>query len=210
MANARGSQTPFPIEGDLTHSPAGERYAKVVDRLLAVENSTRQVLVTSPGKGDGKTVTAVNLAFAFHARHLPVLLAELSFARPAFSKIFGPSPLPRGVEDAIAKDIPLQSVVCVRNDNSLHVTMVNRHQETNTLLRPGENFDRLLAVTRASYDWTIFDAPSVDALQDIKSIAGSVGLVVLVVRAGHTESTAVTEALERIAHPNTFVLLNDE
>jgi Mrp family chromosome partitioning ATPase len=203
------SKDAFPIEGDLTHSRAGERYAEIVGHLLA-RGGSRQVLVTSAGKGEGKTVTAVNVAFAFHARRIPVLLAELSFERPKFAEVFGPSPLRKGIEDVIVEGVPLQSVVCVRNDNNLSVAMVNRRQETNNLLLPSARLDDLLFEAGSQYDWTILDAASVESSPDIKSFAAKVNLVLLVVRARQTKSDAVADALARIAHPNTLVLLNDE
>jgi Mrp family chromosome partitioning ATPase len=191
----------FPIEGDLTHSYAGERYAQIVDRLLTVGTPPQQLLVT--------TVTAVNLAFAFHARRITVLLAELSFDRPKFAEVFGPSPLRKGIEDVILQGVSLQSTVCVRNDNNLSVAMVNRRQQNNELLSPGARLDNLLSEARSKYDWTILDAPSVKSSSDIKALAATVSLVLLVVRARQTRADELQFAVERIAHPNTLVLLND-
>jgi succinoglycan biosynthesis transport protein ExoP len=199
----------FPIEGDLTHSYAGERYAQIVDRLLTVGTPPQQLLVTSAGEGEGKTVTAVNLAFAFHARRITVLLAELSFDRPKFAEVFGPSPLRKGIEDVILQGVSLQSTVCVRNDNNLSVAMVNRRQQNNELLSPGARLDNLLSEARSKYDWTILDAPSVKSSSDIKALAATVSLVLLVVRARQTRADELQFAVERIAHPNTLVLLND-
>jgi succinoglycan biosynthesis transport protein ExoP len=199
----------FPIEGDLTHSHAGERYAQIVDRLLTVGPSPQQVLVTSAGKGEGKTVTAINLAFAFHARRIAVLIAELSFDRPKFAEVFGPSPLRKGIEDVILQGVPLQSTVCVRNDSNLSVAMVNRRQQSNELLNPGARLDNLLIEARSKYDWTILDTPSIGSSPDIKALAAKVNVVLLVVRARQTRANELQHALERIAHPNTLVLLND-
>ncbi|WP_263381270.1 tyrosine-protein kinase family protein [Granulicella arctica] len=199
----------IPIEGDLTHSSAGERYAQVVDRLLQREPSSHQILVTSPNAGDGKTVTAVNLAFAFHARRISVLLAELSFKRPSFSGIFTRSPLSKGIESVLTEGIPLESTVCVRNDNNLRMAMVNNCQPNDDLLAPNERLGKLLEDARTSNDWTIFDGPSTDAIH-IRTLASSVGLVLLVVRAGRTRTDDLHRALDRIASRNTLVLFNDD
>jgi Mrp family chromosome partitioning ATPase len=164
---------------------------------------------SSAGEGEGKTVTAVNLAFAFHARRITVLLAELSFDRPKFAEVFGPSPLRKGIEDVILQGVSLQSTVCVRNDNNLSVAMVNRRQQNNELLSPGARLDNLLSEARSKYDWTILDAPSVKSSSDIKALAATVSLVLLVVRARQTRADELQFAVERIAHPNTLVLLND-
>ena len=198
----------FPIEGDLTHSDAGERYAQVVERLRARSGSSRQVLITSAGSDEGKTVTAVNLAFAFHASRIPVLLAELSFTRPAFSEIFSPSPSARGIEDVLADGVPLEATVCARVDNNLPVAMVKRRQPNDLLLSPSTSLTRLFAEASAHFEWTIFDGPSADS-SHIRTLAASVGLVLLVARARQTTTTKLEEALARIGHPHTMVLLND-
>lgn len=210
MIALRRPKAAFPIEGDLADSSAGQRYAIMVQRLLAQSGSSRQVLVTSAGDGEGKTVTAVNLAFALHAHRIPVLLAEISFERPRFSEIFAPSPLSHGIEDVIAEGVPLPSIICVRDDNNLNVAMVKHRQATNDLLSPGPAFERLLQEARSSYEWTIFDAPSVGSLPHIRSLAASVGLVLMVARARQTRASALQQALVHIAHPRSMVLLNDE
>jgi len=199
----------LPIEGDLTHSRAGERYAQVVDALTTRAGSTGQVLVTSAGIDEGKTVTAINLAFAFHARRKSVLLAELSFVRPSFAAVFGRSPIKNGIEDAITGDTSLQSTVCVRNDNQLNVAMVNRPRRTNDLLVPSVRLDKLLSDARSLYEWTIFDGASLDSLSLVESLASNIGLVLLVARAGRTHSDLFEQAIKRINHPGTLVLLNE-
>jgi succinoglycan biosynthesis transport protein ExoP len=180
----------------------------VVERLLHQPTNFRQILVTSAGEQEGKTVTAVNLALAFHVRRVPILLAELSLRKPYFSQVFSPSPLPRGIEAVLAEGTPLESTICVRNDNNLRIAMVNQKQSTDDLLAPGERLDKLLRDARGNYDWTVFDAPSADT-PHIRTLAASVGLVLLVARAGHTRPTALRQAIEHIGNPNTMVLLND-
>ncbi len=200
----------FPLEGDLTHSIAGARYAAVVDHLLARKNSSGQVLITSPGAGEGKTVTAVNLALAFHARKIPVLLVELSLRLPKFAEIFGPSPLPSGIEAVLTGKKPLAEVICRRNDNNLQLAMVNRRQYSDDLLAAGEPLDLALAQARKEFAWTILDGPSVSACEHLPSLAKSVGQVLLVARIRKTPQTAVQSAVSTIDHPQTMLLLNDE
>lgn len=208
--NASEGTDSFPIEGDLTHSSAGECYAQVVDRLLALENTKKQVLITSPGSTEGKTVTAVNLALAFNARRIPVLLIELSFKKARFARIFSPTPLAKGIESVLSEGIPLISTVVVRNDNGLSVAMVKNTQSSDDLIVPGPRLDQLLKDAEGQYLWTIIDAPSIASSSDIRSIAEQVGVVVLVARARKTRASSLKEAILKIAHPNLMVLLNDK
>jgi Mrp family chromosome partitioning ATPase len=200
----------IPMEGDLTHSFAGEHYGRVAGHLLALGHCSQQVLVTSMTSDEGKTVTAVNIALALKVRRVPVLLAELSLARPKFAQIYASSPRPAGIEDVILGKASLKSVVCVLNENQLSIAMVkNQQQVDDKLLSPSSGLDSMIQQARNMYEWTIFDAPSVDSSSHIKSLAASVGMVIVVARARQTKAECLRNALTHIDHPNTMVLLND-
>jgi succinoglycan biosynthesis transport protein ExoP len=199
----------FPIQGAMPDTAGGEHYARMVDRLLAMKGTSGQVFVTSPDAGEGKSVTAVNLAYALHARNISVLLAELSFERPIFAKIFGGSPSPFGIQDVLAMNMPLSAVVCERMDG-LKVALAGGTQVAEPGLEPGPAFDRLLSEVRESFEWTIFDAPPVASMPEIaSSLAASTGIPLVVARARQTSSRALLDAIARIDHPETVVLLND-
>ncbi len=198
----------FPLFGAERDSAEGRVYAQIVDRLLDLEGSSQRVLVTSPGVGEGKSVTAVNLAYAFHARGISVLLAEFAFQRPIFADIFGPSPLPFGVEDAVALGTSLDAVVCERADG-LSIALASGTRLEGGDLRPGPELDQTLLEASSSFAWTILDGPSVAEMEEAGSIAAAVGITLIVARAAETESKALLKAIERIHHPRTFVVLND-
>jgi Mrp family chromosome partitioning ATPase len=153
-------------------------------------------------------VTAINLAYAFHVRGISVLLAELAFERPAFSEIFGASPLSLGLEDALALGSSLDEVVCERMDG-LHVALASGTRYPQPVLTPGKAFDRVLAEARDAYQWTIFDGPSADALGDAAGLAAAIGTTIVVARAKETVSEALLKTVARIHHPQTLVVLND-
>jgi Mrp family chromosome partitioning ATPase len=198
----------FPLYGADPETAAGKVYAQIVDQLLELEDSSQRVLVTSPGVGEGKSVTAVNLAYAFHARGISVLLAEFAFQRPVFAEIFGPSPIPFGVEDALALGTSLDSVVCERLDG-LRIAMASGSRPEGGELGPGPALERTLHEARTSYDWTILDGPSVADLEDPAAVAAAVGITLMVTRAGETESKSLLKALARVQPSKTFVMLND-
>jgi Mrp family chromosome partitioning ATPase len=202
------SSVTFPIHSAMPGSAEEEHYAQIVDRLLAMDSSSRQVLVTSPNAGEGKSVTAMNLAYAFHARGIPVLLAELSFERPVFAEVFGSSPTPFGIRDVLAIDMPLNSVVCELMDG-LKVALAGSASYPQPLLVPGPAFDRLVSEARANYEWTIFDAPPVASIPDVTALAKAVGIPLVVARARETSSHSLLKAIERIDRAETTVVLND-
>jgi Mrp family chromosome partitioning ATPase len=207
-SHSRRDVAKFFMQGSAPDSAGGIRYAQMVDRLLAIKDSSHQVLVTSADAGDGRSVTAVNLAYAFHVRNIPVLLAELSFERPVFADIFGPSPIFFGVGDAVALGHPLDSVVCERVDG-LKVALAGETKYSSDSLYPSSTFDQFLFEARTAYDWTILDGPSVESAPQIASLAKAVGITVVVARARETPSEDLVRAIARINDPMTLVVLND-
>ena len=77
------------------HAPqslAAEQYRSLRTRVKTAENgrALRTIIVTSPNKGDGKSLTAANLALTmaqeFQQR---VLLVDADLRRPSIHKLFG-------------------------------------------------------------------------------------------------------------------------
>ena len=208
LANA--TSTKFPLEGDLTHSAAGKSYAQVVDRILSRAPNAGKILVTSAGAQEGKTITAANLALAFHARRIPVLLVELSLVKPSLAEVFGEPPVRQGVEDVVKGRTDLRSVVCMRGDNNLNLAMVRRAQDNDDGLSPGTHLDQLFADAQRDFSWTIFDGPSIEASANICTLIKSIGLSVMVARARQTNKESFRAAYSRINTYRPMVLLNDD
>ena len=200
---------PVPLEGDLVHSAAGERFAAVLETLLSLDATGRQILVTSPSRGDGKTLIASNLALAFRARHVSVLLVELALRHPQLRKIFGDAPSQRGMDSVLRGDCKLEDILCLRNDNGLHLAMAGSRPCPDDLLAAGEALDAAIEAARARYAWTIFDGPSMESDPEIAQLARKIGLVLVVARRRKTRVEAVRNSLRRLRGVKTLVLLNE-
>src|SRR6185295_6489265 len=85
------------------HSLAAEQYRSLRTRVARAENgrAVRAIVVTSPAKGDGKSLTAANLALTmaqeFQQR---VLLIDGDLRRPSVQSLFGLPPGP-GLADVL-------------------------------------------------------------------------------------------------------------
>lgn len=72
-------------------SPVTETYRALRTNLqfLAIDSPLRIVLITSSGPGEGKSVTAANLAVVFARAGKSVILVDADLRRPVAHKIFG-------------------------------------------------------------------------------------------------------------------------
>ncbi len=87
---------PLLVAGLAPKSLAAEQYRQLRTRLAHAEgaNNLRTVLVTSPQKGEGKSVTSANLALTM-AQELQrrVVIVEADLRKPSMQQLFG---LPAG------------------------------------------------------------------------------------------------------------------
>ena len=82
---------------------------QVLQRLMTRGWNT--LMVTSPGPGQGKTLTAINLAISLaREMHHTVLLADFDLRKPSVHKYFGLSPT-YGIGDYLLKGTPLPKIL---------------------------------------------------------------------------------------------------
>jgi len=156
------------------------------------------VAVTSPGVGDGKSTTAVNLAGALaQAQDARVLLLDADLRRPSAAKLLGlgSSDGPGLVNLILDSSLTLEHVARPCSPFDLSVIPAGHippsPYEVLKLPRLGE----LLEVARRRYDYIVVDAPPLCPVQDCRVIAHWVDGFLLVVAAHHTPRRLVSEAL---------------
>jgi capsular exopolysaccharide synthesis family protein len=168
------------------------------------------VAVSSPAIGDGKTVTAINLAGALAQRaDARVLLVDADLRRPSIARALGlrtpgGSP-PRGLVDAIVEPGPgLAAVRLPCPEFNLDVVPAGGIPETPYELLQSPGFAALLAEARRSYDLVVLDTPPLVAVPDGRVLERLVDGVVLVVSAHRTPRRLVEEALSLVDPAKTL------
>ena len=166
------------------------------------------VMVASAAPGEGKTLTAINIAMilseSFRCR---VLLVDADMRKPSLHEAWEMAG-ERGLSDALQPG----------NEEKLHVIKIS---ERLTLLPAGrsagdptggltsDRMHRILDTARTEFDWVIVDSPPVAAVDDAALLASMVDAVLLVVRAGQTRSDVIQRAIEQIGRDRIFgVALN--
>lgn len=191
---------PYLVSLKAPSSFAAERYQGLrmtVERLKALRD-VRVVAVTSPGAGDGKTVTSINLAGALaHGAKARVLLIDADLRRPTVAtRLRLDDSDTRGLVDAITNDdIRIQDVT--RTVDGFHlsvvpagVTAVPIHE----LLR-STRLESILNEARHLYDFVVLDTPPLLPVFDTALLARLVDGVLVVVAANRTPRKLLGEAL---------------
>ena len=180
---AAGARLPLVIF-DAPHSMTAEQLRQVRTRLqhAASLDTTRSLLVTSSGPGDGKTTLACNLAAGLALNGRRILLVDGNFRRPEIHKVFALLN-EQGFSDVLNGAVTFDEVVQETQVPNLAV-MTSGPKPINAT----EMFESQLLVDfidRAleEFDHVIFDSGPMMVVSESQAMAPKVDGVVTVVRA---------------------------
>ena len=159
------------------------------------------VAVTSPGVGDGKTTTAINLAGSLaQAADARVLLVDMDLRRPAVAGQLGLSGGKRGLAEALLADsgLSLEDTVETLAHFNLSVLPAGRATVAPYELLKSPRLEALLDEARQRYDYIVLDTPPFVPVPDCRVITKSVDGFLVVVTVHRTPWGVLTEALDLI------------
>ena len=177
-----------------------EQYRVGATRLAIMTSEKRNVvtLVTSSVMGEGKTTTAVNLAYILaHDLNKSTLLIDCDFKRPTVHD-YMEIPAGPGIGDVLHGGEILEN--CLHQCNGLPLWIL---PTGSPMVRPAglsgiQYIKKILPELRAHYDHVILDAPPVFPLADVNALSGLADMTVLVVRAGGTSQDIAKKALDTL------------
>ena len=158
----------------------------------------RILAVSSPGVGDGKSTTAINLAGALaQAPEARVLLVDADLRRPSVAKLLalGGWDGPGLVNAILDPTLTLERVARPRPPFNLSVIPAGQVPASPYEILKSPRVGELLEEARRRYDYIVVDAPPLCPVQDCRVLAHWVDGFLLVVAAHHTPRRLVGEAL---------------
>jgi polysaccharide biosynthesis transport protein len=165
---------------------------------LPKDSQWKTLAVTSASAGDGKTTTATNLAISFASQRKRVLLIDCDLRNPNVNLILGVRRGP-GIAEIFEGQCTVSDAICstsVANLMALTAGSPGRGV-TGDLITSGV-LARLLRDVADEYDTIILDSPPLLQTADASIIATAADGVILIVRAGRTESSAATLAVNQL------------
>ena len=168
------------------------------------------MLVTSCLPGEGKTMSACNLAGALRSLGggERIALVDLDLRVPGVASALGLEPKV-GVEEVLRGNASLEAV-CLETDAGIDVfPAATAHAASYELLvRP--ELGELLRKLEATHRWIICDSAPLLALADTGLLFAQVRTCLTVVRSGRTPRAALSELLDRLpADKRLGFFLND-
>ena len=201
------SACPRPGTARTTRSPWSRtrRLAAALHQAQAVRG-TRVVLVTSADPGEGKSLTACNLALTLaESYRLRVLLVDADFRRPTLHGVFGGQPL--GAAGG-GGSLPF-GLAAVQASPRLTVLVSGGPVADPTAALTSGALKTLLDSARASFDWVIIDTPPIGLMSDAKLLADMADGAIVVVQAERSPYPDALRAIETLGRERVLgVVLN--
>jgi len=158
------------------------------------------VAVTSPGAGDGKTTTAINLAGALaQSADARVLLVDLDIRRPAVARQLRLSGARRSLVDALRDPgLTLEDTVEHLAHFNLSVLPASGPAVAPYELLKSPRLEALLDEARRRYEYVVLDTPPFVPVPDGRIIAKYVDGFLIVVKAHRTPRGALAQTLDLV------------
>jgi capsular exopolysaccharide synthesis family protein len=168
------------------------------------------IVVTSACSGDGKTISAVNLATVFALRSdVQVLLVEADFRRSGLAELLGIPPKP-GIADVLTGKCDLsEALVRLEQLPNLWVLPAGACAVNPAEMLETEAWQSMCASFRRQFAFTLIDAPPVALVADYELIEKDCDGVLMVARPDHTDRSSFAAALALISADKMLgVLMN--
>ena len=158
------------------------------------------IMITSVQPGEGKTLTAVNLAIAFAKEYdQTVLLVDCDMKRQNVHQYLSFSS-DKGIVDYLVEDCPLKDLIIWPGIEKLTLISGGKTIANSAELLGSPRMKAFVQEIKCRYDdrYIIFDVPPVLGLADAIAFAPLVDCILMVVEEGRTSIKDVNKALEMI------------
>jgi capsular exopolysaccharide synthesis family protein len=183
------------------------RLAAVLHDAQAV-SGLKVVMIASAMSGEGKTLTAANLALTLSGSYRKrVLLMDADLRRPAVHQVFRLE-TSHGLADGL--DTTREPHLVVRQiSRTLSILPAGRPTVDPMAALISGRMKQLVGEARDTFEWVIIDTPPLVLLPDANLLASMVDGVVLVIKAGSTSHELTKRAVEAVGRPRIVgVVLN--
>ena len=194
----------FIVEKD-PKSIAAESYRTLRTSIQysSFDKEYRSILITSSDAGEGKSVTAGNLALSFAQSEKAVVLIDCDMRKPSVHKAFKVSNM-EGLSDVLVGKVKLEDVL-IKKGNLYILTAGNIPPNPSEMLG-SKAMTYLLERLKEEYDYVILDAPPVQAVTDAQILSTKVDGTIIVVRAERTKKDAVKNTVKLLKQVNANIV----
>jgi capsular exopolysaccharide synthesis family protein len=196
-------QTKRGIMGPNISFAASEAYKLLRTKLqfsFADENDCHIIGLSSALSGEGKSLTAVNLAYTLSQLDKKVLLMDCDMRRPTLAEKMGLLKQP-GLSNYLTRQCSLEDLVQIcdmkGSTNVFHVVSAGPNPPNPVELLSSARMKNALESVRKEYDYVILDLPPVGEVSDALAITKETDGMLLVVRQNYCDRNVMADAVRQ-------------
>jgi len=194
-------------------SPISESYRSLRTSLMYTTKLKQgTIMVSSPGPGEGKTTTIINLAITYANLGKKTLLIDGDLRKPVLHKVFD-SNNSKGLTHYLSgMEEKLDNIINNTDIENLNIIYSGVIPPNPSELLGSALMKSSVEKLKNDFDVILFDAPPVLAVTDAVVLSDLIDQFILVVRFGSTDKDSINHTLLSLANVNrtlTGVVFND-
>ena len=210
MKHTANAERPV-IGGDISFA-ASEAYKllrTMLEYSFADEKNCRVIGVTSAMTGEGKSLTAVNMALNLAQMRNKVLLIDCDMRCPSVAAKLGLGKTP-GLSGFLSGQKDMNSLIRLcgikGNEKAFHVITSGTNPPNPMELLGSVRMEKMLDVLREPYDYIILDLPPISEVSDALVVAKRTDGMLMVVRENYCSRSLLGEAVSKLEFVGARVL----
>lgn len=199
------------IGGDINFA-ATEAYKLLRTKLqfsFTDDKASRVIGVSSALAGEGKSLSAINLAYSLSQLDKRVLLIDCDMRKPSISTklpIMKTPGLSNYLSGQTAMEVLFQRCGITYDEEAFAVISAGRNPPNPVELLSSSKMAKMLNRLRESFDYIILDLPPVGEVSDALAVAKETDGILLVVRQNYGNRKAYMEAIRQFAFVGAKIL----
>ena len=173
------------------------------------ENDCRVIGLSSALSGEGKSLSAVNLAYTLSQLDKKVILIDCDMRRPTLAEKLSIRKKP-GLSSYLTGQSHLVDLIQYCNlkgaEQAFHVITAGQNPPNPVELLSSARMKKALGRLRKEYDYVILDLPPVGAVTDAMAVAGETDGMLLVVRQNYCDRLVLADAVRQFGFINAKIL----
>lgn len=211
---ATGKQSPkhTSLIGGNVGFTASEAYKLLRTKLqfsFAGETGCRVIAVSSAMSGEGKSLTAINLAYTLSELGERVVLIDCDMRRPTLAEKLKINKKP-GLSSFLTGQSSLTDLLqycgIADDEKAFHVIAAGQNPPNPIELLSSAKMDAAIQTLRNHYDYVILDFPPIGEVSDALTVAQKVDGMLLVVRQNYCNRIALSDTIRQFEFVNMKIL----
>ena len=164
------------------------------------EKKSRVIGFSSALSGEGKSLSAVNLAYTLSQLDKKVILIDCDMRRPTLADKLGVNKVP-GLSGYLTGQHEMQDMIQNCNlkneEDAFQVIAAGQNPPNPVQLLSSEKMTKFLTILREKYDYVILDLPPVGEVSDAMAVAKETDGMLLVVRQNYCDRVVLKDAVRQ-------------